>query len=411
MSGTNARELISAYLDGELGPEERDAFESAMRADPELRQEHDQTARLARGLSELPEIRAPEDFLARVLAQVDALPGQDDVEIHTPMSGMASANSRPEPTVGGGAGVIPFWTRVRAPLFYAAAAGLALMVGVSVLERQEMGPPKPAALVAASENVGPIAGGSPAWKDDGDGVADGADRPAREAGVPESKRDTRRASGPAKKEEERAVYRAEWEVAAGAAPGGAEDDAAGAGYAPDPPASPPSVASEPAVGATGAVTSSLDGDAVAANESAGDLAAAAFSRSGRRAEAESQSAPEAKKSAAPAMPAPVASVPASSPAADAQVFAQARLSTEFPDVLSRLRAAASSHGWSMRVLSGGGDELGPTRTEEVVEFVLPSSQIDSLGRSLSAYGTFAPPTASDENAGSTRVRVTVVWRP
>ncbi len=63
-----ARErLVSAYVDGEVTPEERRQVERWLREDPELQKEYLELVQLRRLLRSLPPRRAPEDLEARVL--------------------------------------------------------------------------------------------------------------------------------------------------------------------------------------------------------------------------------------------------------------------------------------------------------------------------------------------------------
>lgn len=63
---------LSAYLDGELEPDEIDRVEAELRANPALRAELDELREVAAFLREAGPARAPADFHARVLAAVEA---------------------------------------------------------------------------------------------------------------------------------------------------------------------------------------------------------------------------------------------------------------------------------------------------------------------------------------------------
>jgi negative regulator of sigma E activity len=414
MTGPQPRDLLSAWLDGELAPDERDAVDLALQQDPALKAESEALGALVRDLGSMPEQRAPDDFLARVMAKVDDIAKEDDL----PAFAAESVNSAPPLEL---APVASSWSRLRAPLLYASAAGLALMVGISVVQREEMGPPAPAALVAATENLGPLPGGIGTAPDGGDAVVDlgPVEDKGRLAPAQGSRRANRAEAG------EKAVYEAEWERAE--APPAAD---APADFAPDPPmaAAAPAEPAEPAAPSAPTVTpdpspKTADLDAVALADDV--VPSVAFRRSARADESLEERAlgPAKRKaeveaavvstasSAGASAPAPArsATVPASSPAEDGASVAQARLATEFTDVLGRLRTTASSHGWAFRVISSPGEVFGPDKGVGVVEFVLPAGQVESLGQALAVHGAWSAPTLAARD-GSARVRVAVTWR-
>jgi anti-sigma factor RsiW len=59
-------ELMSAYLDDQLDPDEAQAFESLVDADPEVRRELTEMQQMLRMVSALPEVAAPPDFYEKV---------------------------------------------------------------------------------------------------------------------------------------------------------------------------------------------------------------------------------------------------------------------------------------------------------------------------------------------------------
>ncbi|MCI0361593.1 MAG: zf-HC2 domain-containing protein, partial [Planctomycetaceae bacterium] len=65
-------ELLSAYLDGELSPAEREQIESHLAADPEARQLLDELRVLSSQVRELPRIAAESEFTERVIQAVRA---------------------------------------------------------------------------------------------------------------------------------------------------------------------------------------------------------------------------------------------------------------------------------------------------------------------------------------------------
>ena len=69
MSHEQFDERLSAYLDGELPPQERDEVEMRLRRQPELARALDQVRELGEGIRQLPTHSLSPDFAARVLAQ------------------------------------------------------------------------------------------------------------------------------------------------------------------------------------------------------------------------------------------------------------------------------------------------------------------------------------------------------
>ena len=69
MSHEQFDERLSAYLDGELPPQERDEVEARLRRQPELSSALDQVRELGDGIRQLPTYSLSPDFADRVLAQ------------------------------------------------------------------------------------------------------------------------------------------------------------------------------------------------------------------------------------------------------------------------------------------------------------------------------------------------------
>jgi hypothetical protein len=108
--------ILSAYLDGELGPEQHQAVESAMAADPRLAEELRSLAHLRDLLAGLPR-EAPADLTARVMRRVR----------HRAMFGRAWGSVA--------------WGPVRAAVLVATAAGVLGMLAIPwVLRRDGPGP-------------------------------------------------------------------------------------------------------------------------------------------------------------------------------------------------------------------------------------------------------------------------------
>lgn len=74
MSELDPRDLISAFIDGELVGEDLRAFEEEMASDPELAEEIVSLQALVSELGDLPDMEVPAAFSAAVLARVEDLP-------------------------------------------------------------------------------------------------------------------------------------------------------------------------------------------------------------------------------------------------------------------------------------------------------------------------------------------------
>ncbi|MDP7163319.1 MAG: zf-HC2 domain-containing protein, partial [Phycisphaerae bacterium] len=64
-------ELLSAYLDGEVTPEEAGAVEQALREDPGVAMELRELTRTRQLLVRLPQAQAPHDFVRTVMARAE----------------------------------------------------------------------------------------------------------------------------------------------------------------------------------------------------------------------------------------------------------------------------------------------------------------------------------------------------
>jgi len=193
MSDFDPRELVSAFIDGELRGEELDAFEAALESDPELAAEVSALRALVSELGELPMMEVPSKVSESVLARVATMPipGTEAAavalieEVTEPLDASSDLLANTEDTVGlitetGVAADIPklalsaitgprglsglvdafvgsLWLKV--PTGAAVAALLAL--GLSyVISPQEGGPPPAqfAALESVSAEVPGVAG-------------------------------------------------------------------------------------------------------------------------------------------------------------------------------------------------------------------------------------------------------------
>ena len=65
-------ELISAYFDGEVSPDERGEIERSLESSSELRQQLDETSKLSALLHSFPRESAPRELAANVQKQVNA---------------------------------------------------------------------------------------------------------------------------------------------------------------------------------------------------------------------------------------------------------------------------------------------------------------------------------------------------
>lgn len=116
-------DMIRRYLEGELTPQERRAFETRLASDPALREEVHALERLLADARSLPTHRAPDDLAARVRARIGA-----------------AAPPPPRP--------VPRWKPRVLWIPAAAAAGLLLLL---TLARWPMSPPPPAPPAAPPE--------------------------------------------------------------------------------------------------------------------------------------------------------------------------------------------------------------------------------------------------------------------
>ena len=66
MDRDQAQDLFSAYWDGELQPEQVEAFEAFLEDDEETRQEYDRFRRALESLSSLSEQPAPDNFMEKL---------------------------------------------------------------------------------------------------------------------------------------------------------------------------------------------------------------------------------------------------------------------------------------------------------------------------------------------------------
>lgn len=181
MSNFEAREHLSAYLDGDLSGEMLTRMEEALATDAVLRADLDELRDMIDGLGSLPRIEAPEGLFSAVMAGVAALPipvSPDLAAESTELAPPAPRVVQPPPAAPG------FWESVlnlswwlKGPALSAAAALLVVgVVFVGSSERNPSAPPAPVALrgVPATAESAPVPSGvlSGDALMEGDAVAD-----------------------------------------------------------------------------------------------------------------------------------------------------------------------------------------------------------------------------------------------
>ena len=66
MDRYNFEEHISAYIDGELSPEDKIKFEELMESDSNCREQYDQINSLVKNLSSLPKLETDDNFMDKL---------------------------------------------------------------------------------------------------------------------------------------------------------------------------------------------------------------------------------------------------------------------------------------------------------------------------------------------------------
>lgn len=151
MTRFEAREHLSAYLDGELSSEDLARMDEALSSDESLAADLRELRSMVDGLRALPEVQAPPGLMSRVLAEVGALPLPGAEDLATESGELAPAPAprviRPvasRPTFLEGLTRLSWW--LKGPALSAAAA--ALVVGISI-GVQSPSPPAPMAVRGA----------------------------------------------------------------------------------------------------------------------------------------------------------------------------------------------------------------------------------------------------------------------
>ena len=71
MDRYNFEEHISAYIDGELSPEDKIKFEELMESDSNCREQYNQINSLVKNLSSLPKLETDDDFMDKLNQRID----------------------------------------------------------------------------------------------------------------------------------------------------------------------------------------------------------------------------------------------------------------------------------------------------------------------------------------------------
>ena len=155
MTNFEAREHLSAYLDGELSGQTLVRMEEALQADAALRADLDELREVIDGLGALPEIDAPEGLFSAVMADVAALPIVGGADLAADSAELAPAPAprvvQPPPAAPGlweSLLNLSWW--LKGPALSAAAC--LVVVGVVFVGSQQpelTSPPSPVALRAA----------------------------------------------------------------------------------------------------------------------------------------------------------------------------------------------------------------------------------------------------------------------
>ena len=412
-SPLNPRDDLSALLDGELDAEALAAFEAEVEADEELRSELAGLREVASGLRALAEVRAPDGFLAGVMARIDAGDGVGEplfapiaVAVAPPLAGAVPApvalppDASPRPN---NVFRLPFW--VRGPAIASLAAALLVGVGFALrdpglgdppaleelaLGRVESGPASPRPTGLLREEAGEDAG------DDGVVAVERAETPsAEDAPAPlrlrpeEAARVTMGGTGMSPAAEPRRSGLRET--------GGRSRAPAGIYVAPF--ESPELDTAEFAH----AHEERADEDAFAAADEEPSAEARSEAGAGGFAGAPAalSAAPAAKSSRA-------------RPTAErAAMEGIARLTTGDAGAILRLRDAVSAKGWILRFLSPaeGPVTLSDAHPEQVLELVIPAGSEAAAQLLLERHGAFSFLSTSEASADdASRLRVTVVFR-
>ncbi|MCO4771682.1 MAG: hypothetical protein KDA24_16740 [Deltaproteobacteria bacterium] len=389
-SPTNTRDDLSALLDGELSDAELAALEQELEADDALRGELDGIRDVAEGLRSLPDVKAPDGFLAAVMGRIDAGEGLDEPldDSGADVVPLVPAVAPVDEPLPDNVVRFPWW--IKGPVLTAIAALLVVGVGIGMRDRGPMGPPAASEVVAfsPSEPVAPRPTGVVAAEDAelaGDAVAD-AGEPAEDSGdAAERIRMT-----PADSERV-AVGGAGTSPAVPAAPrrsGIREVEA---------PAPPPGVVAIAEAEYSPEPEADVDGDGVAMDEGS------------------------SADSLVPEMSAGALSAVESSPSARAKsaadrgaMTAVASLRTGDGGAVTALRDIAARRGWAINYVTPGDAavQLSDLQPEAVVELQLPPGDEVAAQAALDDLGAFSFSSTPERSDGaSSRLRITIIYAP
>ena len=393
---TDPRDELSAFLDDELSDEERAELEEAIASDPSLRAEHDALTELVGDLQALGDIEAPPNFLAGVLARVDAGELMDAPLFgdHAPdeaeKPGLQVVPDAPEPEtevepVPDNVVRIPWW--VKGPALTAVAA--LLLVGIGYQIRGPMLGAPPASESVAMRPVGDVAP-MPTGAVAEDPLADSMDMDAVAVAEEAPPAERLRMDGPAGEA-----------VAVGGAGSGASLRAA-------PPAAPKRQ------NGIREVTNAPPPGVVMGNFDRAELGYSPEPEPEAPAEAEADAVADAGDLIPEPAPGALAMAPAAEAAAGDRpaMAAVAKLVTTDPQSIMQIRDTAEARGWGIRFISpaGGPVVLSDAQTEQVLELVVPGGAEAAAQGVLEGQGTFSfstTPAASDSS--QSRLRVTIVF--
>jgi anti-sigma factor RsiW len=396
MTKTDAREALSAYIDGELPADQAGALEALLASDQELATELQELRDVVSELGSLPQIEAPEGFFAAVMSRVEA--GESgavdgagevvdfDAERRRIAAIREAADAAEEPEQTGNVVFGGWW--IKGPAIVAAAALLVIGLG-QIIVAPDQGPPSMmAAAPRASSGPALATAPAPTGLATGDGIVDAGPPPlglgdsspevavgfagsaappapaARRSGIQVGRGSTQPAG----------VYAAEYELSDSGTEAEEEAVAGAAGeMAPEPepklaePADPDGVISAGAGAAPG-----------------GDMA---FGLAPSKAKASDES----KADAAPAA---------------------GTLSVQAADGMRSLEAAVRARGWTVRYLGPQprAVDFDGSVTSQSVEIAARGTDADLRGM-LGGQGSLQMGAASPGSDGLLRVRLTVVHAP
>lgn len=391
------RDELNAYLDDELSDGARAELDEAMASDPALRAELAELEEVAQGLRSFGPVEAPPNFLAGVMARVDAgeglgeplFPDEDedeDEDALAPTPGLSVVESGDaEPDLPDNVIRVPWW--VKGPALTAVAA--LLIVGISLQIRgDKLGEPPSATSVAmrpASDAAPPSPIPTGAVTDDTDALAS---LDVEEVPVAERLR----MNGPAGDT-----------VAVGGA------GSAATLRAPAPTPKPTSTGlREVAEPPTGIVMGNFDRVALGYSPEPAPEAEEADAVADAEASELMPADPAGSLAVAPAAPDAAAGERAA-------MAAIAQLTTSDSSAIMQIRDGAEAQGWSIHFVSprDGPIVLSDALTEQVLELSFPAGAEPAAQAMLESRGTFSfssTPAASAESNLS-RLRVTIIYRP